>query len=192
MNVYWYRPNGKIEQAAYNLPAEEADAQVGNGLEMLLTEDAYWNVSRYYVADGAIVAMPPRPSEDYEWDYSANVWIDPRTLAEHKALRRQYLKDAALAAANADLTVSTVTFAVSLDIRAELAQELALAQAEGASYSLEWERAGGTPITLTGVQVKNLLRAMSTRATGIRSTLRTKLAAVAAAATKAEVESVQW
>jgi hypothetical protein len=85
-----------------------------------------------------------------------------------------------------------MTFKSSLEIRAELAQELALAQAEGASYSLEWEFADGTPVTLTGVQVRNLLRAMSTRASTIRTKLRNKLQLINAATTKEEVEAVTW
>lgn len=33
----------------------------------------------HYVADGAIVKMPPRPTPDHQFDYAARAWADNRT-----------------------------------------------------------------------------------------------------------------
>lgn len=34
---------------------------------------------RYYVNDGAPVALPPKPSEHHVFDYTTKQWVDPRT-----------------------------------------------------------------------------------------------------------------
>jgi hypothetical protein len=172
-------------------PQDQVAPNVGTGEQAIEIPDGVGDDTHYF--DGTDFVPMPAKAHDYQrFDFATKTWVDPRTLLQVKSTKRNELKSAALAAATADLTVSTVTFSVSLDIKAELAQELALAQAEGASYSLEWERADGTPITLTGAQVRGLLRAMSTRAANIRSTLRTKIAAVNAATTIAEVEAIEW
>jgi hypothetical protein len=133
-----------------------------------------------------------KPGFYYSWDIESLSWQDARALNSIKQEQIANIKEQALIAVNNDLVVNNMTFKSSLEIRAELAQELALAQAEGASYSLEWEFADGTPVTLTGVQVRNLLRAMSTRASTIRTKLRNKLQLINAATTKEEVEAVTW
>jgi hypothetical protein len=173
------------------LPKSYAEDNIGQGESYIDAPEGVIDTSHYF--DGTDYVPIPAKTHDYErFDYTTKTWTDPRSLVRVKELKAAELRAAAIAAANADLTVQTVTFSVSLEIRAELAQELALAQAEGAGYSLDWQRVDGTLITLTGAQVKGLLRAMSTRAGGIRSTLRAKLTAAAAAATKAEVNAITW
>lgn len=172
--------------------ARDADIEV-----MLLPGQAFGDFgdisdATHYVSGGVALPFPARPSANHDWNWTTHEWFDARALADVKAARVTRLRRAALVAANANLTAQNVTFEVSPDIRAQLAQELALAQAEGASYSLTWERADGSPITLTGNQVRGLLRAISNRDQSIRAALRAKLVDLNAAPNIAAADGVIW
>jgi hypothetical protein len=140
--------------------------------------------------------QPPAPADDalqtWAWNATTKRWVSSPTVESFRRVKLAELKAAALAASESDITVQSVTFAADAATRAELAQELALFQAEGAGYSCDWQRADGTQITLTGAQVKGLLRAISTRLAGIRTRFRARRDSVAAATTQAAVEAIVW
>lgn len=129
------------------------------------------------------------------FDYATKAWVDLRTLAELKAERTKAMQAAAKAADSANIGTGNNVFVADADARTALMQEAQMAQmaiADGLAYSLDWERADGTAINLTGPQVRGLLRAMSNRAQAIRATLRTKLAQVADAQSISAVKAVIW
>lgn len=61
---------------------EWCDAQLQAPVEALYLGD----VPRgHYIANGAPVPMPERPSEHHTFDWTTHAWLDPRTLADLRA-----------------------------------------------------------------------------------------------------------
>lgn len=156
-----------------------------------------------YVSNGVLVpytaeqaaAKVARPMYPARWDNATLAWIDTRPLSSLKAVKLEELRDAAHANDQADLTVQSTSFKADTATRDELmreAQVALMAQVDGQAYSLDWERANGNDITLTGSQAKALVRAMRNRSVSIRAQLRALRNQVAAAQSKAELDAIVW
>jgi hypothetical protein len=76
MNVSIYSAStGRIDRLC-SAPENIISAQLHSGESYL---PGWFACDEYYVANGQAVAMPPKPSEFHEFDYTTKQWFDPRT-----------------------------------------------------------------------------------------------------------------
>lgn len=77
-----------MNYAIYNLESGRIEKTISCPDDMLgLQFDAetqgalegYFDDAAFYVVEGQPVAMPPRPSQHHEFDYTIKQWFDPRT-----------------------------------------------------------------------------------------------------------------
>lgn len=76
---------------------DEAAAALHAGDEDDLMPGRY-DPSEFYFNGSTPVAMPPRPSEHHEFNYTTKQWEDPRTLTDLKAAKNQAINMARAAA----------------------------------------------------------------------------------------------
>lgn len=153
-----------------------ANTPAGCGAWRVDAEPFDWRA--WQVQSGALVAYSPRPS-----------------LQKLRKEKLRALVGAARANAQAEITVQGVAFRADDEARDELHRELLIAlaaQVDGQAYSLDWERADGTALSLSGAQTKGLVRAMRQRQAAIRAQLRTLRAQLSAAADAAAVAAIVW
>ena len=61
--------------------------------------DVFGPENYYYSAlENGLMPIPPRPSEHHAFDYALKQWVDPRTLSDIKASKRNEINDARLTA----------------------------------------------------------------------------------------------
>lgn len=95
MNAVLYRANGQIAAVLEggNETTHAADAQ-SMGLPYILTTDSV-NPFTNYVKDGAVVAMPAKPSEHYVFNYTTELWelTSERAAEINRSIRLELLLD---------------------------------------------------------------------------------------------------
>jgi hypothetical protein len=205
----FYAPDGTLSNRIYGGPVEQLELNTPPGYAPIPGRHDYRN-KRVDVSaippeeenppvgwfPPVIDYQPPQPEgdddTDWEWDTQVKLWMEKPSLKWLKRVKFDEICAAATVASNADITVQGETFTADAVTRAELSAELALAQAEGASYSCSWQRADGTAITLTGAQVAALLKKISQRLAAIRAQVRTLRSAIEAATTKAAIDAIVW
>ena len=94
---------GEILRTAY-VPDEMVANQCSGTDEDWI--EGHYADDQFYVENFTAVAMPPRPSEHHQFNYTTKQWEDPRTLADLKAA-----KNAAINAARLRANQSHFTFA---------------------------------------------------------------------------------
>lgn len=72
MNKYISTPDGRLVQVF--IGGEGAPPSSDFVVSADLVE-----LDKYYVTGGALVPMPPKPSEFHIFDYTTKQWVDPRT-----------------------------------------------------------------------------------------------------------------
>lgn len=82
VNFTLYKPTGEI-RASGVAPMGQVEVNIQPG-EAVIYEPS--DSSRQYVVDGVIVNKPPKPSPHHVFDYAGRKWVDPRTLADLKAV----------------------------------------------------------------------------------------------------------
>lgn len=122
-------------------------------------------------------------------------WDDPRTLAEAKADRRALMRAARDAAEDAGFTWDGSAF--YSDARSESRIQGAvilamLAAAVPTTFSIVWTLADDTSRTLDGDDMIAVGQALGAHVDAVFAHERTKLAAIDAATTIAEVDAIDW
>ncbi len=128
------------------------------------------------------------------WSYSSGTWAINATgeqalLPVKRAEKIAELEAARLAVEYSDITHAGQTWKADKDARALLAQVLAPGSVRANAY---WRDAAGTKHTMTYADLQALGRAISDRGFDADETLETKKATVNAAATAAEIDSINW
>jgi len=91
-NFCFYRKDGKIISAGQCVDADFDKQNLGDEFEKLELDFPMSNVDVYYIADGAVLHMPEKPTEFHEFDYSARCWKPSQSKAVFFTKRkRQYL-----------------------------------------------------------------------------------------------------
>jgi hypothetical protein len=62
------------------------------------------DIMGFRVENGALVVMPPRPSQHHAFNYVVKQWEDPRTLADHKSVKNSAINSARLQANQGSFT----------------------------------------------------------------------------------------
>lgn len=65
---------------------EDFDNQASNGLSII---EALGNPTTQYIEDGSVVDMPPRPDENYFFNYQSRAWEADVALASLKAMSKR-------------------------------------------------------------------------------------------------------
>ena len=105
------------------------------------------------------------------------------------------IKTAAKVTDQTDITISGNVLHADFESRASLFQKVQIAQmavADGQAFSVDWQLADETVVTLNANQVKAIVRAINTREDAIRAKAHTLLAAIKSATTKEEVLAITW
>ncbi|QOJ20363.1 MAG: DUF4376 domain-containing protein [Gammaproteobacteria bacterium] len=128
------------------------------------------------------------------WTYDNGAWTPNSTgnqymLPAKRAAKIAELEAARLALEYSDITHAGQTWKTDTDARALLAQVLSPGSVRANAY---WRDAAGAKHTMTYADLQALGRAISDRGYDADETLETKKAAVAAAATAEEIDSITW
>lgn len=128
------------------------------------------------------------------WAYAGGVWTintvgEQALLPAKRTEKIAELEAARLALEYSDIVHAGQTWKADKDSRALLAQVLAPGSVPAGAY---WRDASGTKHTMTYSELQALGLAMSTRGYSADETLETKKAAVAAATTAAQIDSITW
>jgi hypothetical protein len=129
------------------------------------------------------------------WDNTSMSWIDLRSLLELKIDKINELKSHAQMLDVLDITIQNITFKADEETKKELLNEALIAQMailDNQSYSLDWEKADGSDITLTANQLKGLIRAIRQRSNNIRNIFRSLRTQVMSCTTKEEIDTIAW
>lgn len=85
MNITIFDPQtGRILRTA-GVPVGMASLQLTGPTEEWI--EGQYPDDQFYVGNFTAVAMPPRPSENHQFNYATKQWEDPRTLADLKAAK---------------------------------------------------------------------------------------------------------
>ena len=155
---------------------------------------------RVDLATGEVVDyQPPAPADTvdavWSWATSSRLWIPVPTLVYEKRMQAQRIKAAAKAEDQTDITISGNVLAADFASRATLYQKVMIAQLaaqDGQPFSVDWQLADDTVVTLNANQVKAIVRAINTREDAIRTKAHTLLAAIKSATTTEEVLAITW
>lgn len=79
-----HAPDGRVIRFGY-CADDTLELQAGAGETVI---EAEFDQDQY-VANGALVRMPPRPSPDHIFDYSQKLWVVDLALATSKAMARR-------------------------------------------------------------------------------------------------------
>lgn len=159
------------------------------------TEAPTENLSSYRVLDGALVYDPP-PSMLHRIDPATGNWIDPRTLADLKALKNAEINAARLAANRGTFTFMGKQISCDELSRSDIDGLNGIVSLLGAmppDWIGFWKTADNDYIAIPDVATwTGLYGAMVAQGQANFARSQALKAALAAAATAAEVEAIAW
>lgn len=186
------------QYAAYN-PTTGAIIRVGQCQESDLYLQGDHIVSSeadgdlHYVFEGALVALPLKPSRKHVWQGPTLGWVDPRSLAEIKESKWGLIKaerDLRMAGTfehNSHVyDVDPVNIAgASVDAREAII-------ANETTWEQSWVLSNNTVITLTATEMIALGRAAKTHVSVLWGTSQYLRGLIEAATTVEDVEAITW
>jgi len=190
---------GDFLQRHYDGPEELLGVNIHSGTAFI--EGHHDHLSkRVDIATGEVIDyQPPAPADDadktFSWDDTIKRWTPTPTLGAVKRAQGAVIKAAAKAEDQTDITISGNVLHADFESRASLFQKVQIAQmavADGQAFSVDWQLADETVVTLNANQVKAIVRAINTREDAIRTKAHTLLAAIKSATTKEEVLAITW
>lgn len=128
------------------------------------------------------------------WTYASGVWTintvgEQALLPAKRAEKIAELQAIGLALVYSDIAHAGQTWKTDSDSRALLAQTLAVGSVPEDMY---WRDASGAPHTMTYAELQALARAIFDRGFAADKNMETKKAAIAAATTVAQIDSITW
>lgn len=186
------------QYAAYN-PTTGAIIRVGDCQESdlylqgphILSSEADGDL--HYVFEGALVALPTKPSRKHVWQGPETGWVDPRSLQEIKDYQwgiikndRDQLMAGTFEHSGHIFDVDSVNIAgASVDAREAII-------AGETSWTQAWVLSNNTVITLTAAEMIALGRAAKTYISTLWGTSQYLRGLIEAATTVEEVEAITW
>lgn len=169
----------------------------------VLIEDPTADSRTHYVSNGALVAYSQaemeakayRPGWTTGWDNATMAWIDPRTLADHKAAKWEAIKAEREQREFGGFTWDGSTFDSDSQSQSRImgaAQLATLAAMAQQVFFIDWTLAGNTVRTLSGTDMIGVGQALGVHVGTQHAIGRTLRAAIEFATTTAEVEAVTW
>jgi len=175
-------------------PASQIEANVGPGESWIEVADAVRD-DTHRVANGAPVAFPAKPSANHVFDFAANQWVDPRTLAQIKAQHWKAIKAERNAQEFGGFTWDGSTFdsdAISQSRVQGAAQLAQIAIAQEHPFAIDGSLAVNATRTLSAQQMIAVGVAMGTHIQTQHGTARVLRQQIEAAVSAQEVEAVAW
>ncbi len=77
MHVYYEQDTGRIALVSSMPHINPKGYPVLEHVEIDVSQ-----IAAHYVANGAVVTKPPRPSDHHEWDYGLRAWVDARSAQQ--------------------------------------------------------------------------------------------------------------
>lgn len=147
----------------------------------------------HYVSGTDVVLMGTPPSIHHTFDYATSSWLIP---GERLVLVKEQAKQGISDARNVAEVQGFTAFGKLFDSDPRAVQRISVAvqaaQAVGETFSIEWTCADNSTITLDHDQMLALPAFMADAANALHTKSRMLKAAIDAAQTLEEVESIQW
>jgi len=185
---------GRIHRTVVCL-GDQVEAQAGVNEGLVLSDAGEPGVDYVDPDTFVVTAIPPRPNPWAVFDGRSKTWLELRSLIQVKGAALEEIKTAAKVTDQTDITISGNVLHADFESRASLFQKVQIAQmavADGQAFSVDWQLADETVVTLNANQVKAIVRAINTREDAIRAKAHTLLAAIKSATTKEEVLAITW
>ena len=182
-----YSPVGKILRSGECPDGHEA-GQCLEG-ELLLLVPSMPNVD--FVADGAVLPLPNKPSPYHVFNYTTKQWEDPRTLQDLKDAQWTLIKQARTQAEYAGFTWDGSTFDSDAISQNRITGAVTLAQLSP-SFTIDWTLADNTVRTLGQMDMFQVGEALGfhVQTQFVRGqSLREQ---IATATTREAVEAIVW
>lgn len=144
-----------------------------------------------YHANSALHPMPMKPEPHCIFDFVTKQWEDPRTLQDLKDAKWALIKQARSDAEYAGFTWGGSTFDSDAISQNRITGAVALAQMS-ASFSIGWVLADNTVRTLDQSGMLQVGAALGAHVAAIFAKGVTLRAAIEAATTRADVDSIIW
>lgn len=128
--------SGDAESIALNKPE--------GSIEIDTIPDSYetwWNGSVW-------VQKPVKPSDSYEWDPVAKIWVDTRTLGEYKKEKWQGVKQLRSAEICNTVAVGSLVFDATPEAQTNILAAIQIAELIGPSWEAEWTLADNSTATV--------------------------------------------
>lgn len=141
------------------------------------------------------MAKAARPSPDHVFNYTTKLWMDPRTLADHKATQWAIIKAAREAALAAPLITPYGVFDATPDASANIIKSVLLANnmvALGYPVAINFTLADNTVVVLDATGMVQVGLVLAAREQTIRAKATTLRARIEAATSVVDVAAVVW
>jgi hypothetical protein len=152
---------GRITTAVRCHPDMAVHQPIPEGGGILESSGENWET--HYILDGQVVVLPLRTGAEHQFDFTNQVWFDPRSLDELKAHKWSEVKRARDAAEFGGFTVEGNTFdsnQISQQRIGQAAQHAMFALSANLPYSQAWTLADNTEIELDAQQMIAVALAM--------------------------------
>lgn len=197
--VVYSEQSGEII-GAFDCPADSAALQLRPG-DSLLEGEAVWG--QQYVLNGALADYTPsqaaakaaRPSYPSVWSNTTFSWEDLRSLAQQRLDHWERIKSSRNTAITAPLTTLYGVFDADVYSQKNITDAIAMLQAlsaAGYSQTVEYTLYDNTVAILNTAQMVEVGLALGQRTQAAYATARSLRAAIEAATSINEIESITW
>ena len=187
MNFFLYDDTGRIHEAGY-CPDSMFELQARPGLHLGKGEAGF---NTHYVVNGLPVAIPPKPSEEYHFDYSSKTWVDPRSLEDHKTAQWALIKAARNEAEFGGFTWDGSVFDSDQVSQARI-QGAVLLATDNPNFVVDWTLADNTVRSLTADDLIAISQALGEHVALQHSRARDARALLDQATSISEVQSISF
>ena len=189
MNYVAYFPNGRIFQSGscqddwleHQGPSDTIKMEVPRPVDP----------NAFYVVDGTLVALPPKPSEHHRFSYTTKQWEDPRSIDDLRAEKWRNIKFNRDQAERGGFTWDGSKFDSDQTSQQRIAVAVQMAQMNPA-FTTVWTLADNTRRTLNAKEFFEVGRALGAHVSGIFTHAQALREQIEQACTAQEVEAIHW
>lgn len=146
----------------------------------------------HYVKNGALVPLPPKPSENHVFDYSLEAWFDPRTLGQLKAAKWAQIKARRDEVEFGGFVWDGSVFDSDPLSQSRIQGAAQLATLNPGTFSIDWTLANNSVRTLSAAQMVEVGETLGIHVATQHTIARGLRQQIDAATTAAEVGAIVW
>lgn len=183
-----YESNGKIARICHG-PKEGVELTVNeDGRSYIYVENAI-DMESNYVADGKVIAMPTKPSENCNFNYDSKAWDYDLTEAKREAWDR--IKRYRAASEFGTFTWSGNEFQCDEISQARLRGAVLRAQID-TSISVDWMLADNTSKTFNAEDFNNIGKALEEHVNACHVKAQGLRTQINGASTQTDLDAIKW
>lgn len=151
--------------------------------------------STHYISGGAAVAMPERTSPQHEFDYTAKVWLDRRTIEQLRASKWADIKAARTTAEYGGFEFQGKVYdsgQASVQRITTAAQAASAAAATGTPFIRDWTLKDNSTVILDAENMVGLFIALDAHVSGAHARAAGLRVLIDTATTRAELDAIAW